>query len=182
MSRPRCRCPILVVVVPSSSSCCRRAVLILSVLSSSCCPRPGVVVLSSSCRRCPSRPIIVPLVPSLSLSSHRCPSRPIVVPLILSSFPHSLFLVVWSLSCSSSPVAPTIHPASSGSQRWGWVLGRFVVVIVLLFLVFWSSSRCRVPRGRPVMVVLVPWYCLCHRRHRGRWPPLFVLEHPRSTL
>ena len=61
------------------------------------------------------------------------------------------------------------------------MLGRFVIVVVLLFLVFWSSSRCRVPRRHPVVVVLVPWYHL-RRRRRGRWPPLFVLEHPRSTL
>ena len=99
-SSPR---PRPVVVVPSLS-CHHRAIL---VLSSSCCPCPVVVMLSSSCHR---RAILV------------------VVPLVLSSFPRSLFLIVWSLSCSSSPVAPTIHPASSGSQRWGLVLGHFIVV------------------------------------------------------
>ena len=141
--------PILVVIVPSSLS-----------LSRPCCRCPLVLVLLSSC--CPRPVVVVPLIPSL--------------------FPCSLFLIVWSLSCSLSPVAPTIHPVSSGSQQWGWVLGCFIVVVVLLFLVFWSSSHCRVPHRRPVVVILVPWYHLCRRHRRGRWPPLFVLEHPRSTL
>ena len=151
MSRPHCRCPVLVVVVPSSLSCRCRGVLVLSSLWH---PRPVIIVASSSCRRCPSRPVVVPSFP----------------------LPCRLVLVLFVVTCSTN---------DPSCEQWlaamGWVLGCFVVVVVLLFLVFWSSSRCRVPRRRPVVVVLVSWYRL-RRRRCGRWPPLFVLEHPRSTL
>ena len=43
---------------------------------------------------------------------------------------------------------------------------------------WWCPSRRRpVMVVLPCVVVLGSWY----RRH-GHWPPLFVLEHPRSTL
>ena len=181
-----CWCPVLLVVVPSSlSSCCHHPVIVLvavliplvipwsSSLASLSSPHPHHV------RCCPLIPGIVPLLCWSLWSPHLClHPRP----------SHALVLVIGSLSCSLSPVAPTVHPVSSGSQQWGWVLGHFVIVIVLLlFLVFWSLSRCRVPHlpipllsppphpaapcfhpassgSQAWLGALCQWWCLSHHR------------------
>ena len=80
--------------------------------------------------------MVVVAVPLSSSSSSSCPRRcrPLVVPVLVllvpstgcgPLLPHLLVLVCWL----SSSVALTVHPASSCSQRWVWVLGRPSLVL-----------------------------------------------------
>ena len=67
--------------------------------------------------------VVVPVVPS----SSSCPGAPCIIRwrvLAMLVVVTPLCLVFWS----SSSVAPTVHRASSCSQRWGWVLGRLSLV------------------------------------------------------
>jgi hypothetical protein len=66
-------------------------------------------------------PVVGDVVPPWCRCHCRCGSPPVVVPLS----PHGCWVVV-SLAASVDPrrpIAPPIHPASSRSQRWKWVLG-----------------------------------------------------------
>jgi hypothetical protein len=141
------------------SSCPGRPALVLVPLSSWFPRRPRclvVPVLVVPVVLVPVVPVPVPVpvvvvvvvLLVVSSSSRRRPSfslpgRPWVVVLFL------VFRSSWS-------VAPTVHPASSGSQRWGWVLGRFVVVVLS-----WSWFLVPVPVRCPLIPVVprrpLPW-------------------------
>ena len=86
--------------------------------------RPLILSLSPCSSPCPAHcPLIIVLVimpPVVVWGRHRPCSRSFVVPLA----PRCLVL-----PCSSSLLAPAVHPASNCSQRWGRVL----------------SAGCRVP-------------------------------------
>ena len=110
-----------------------------------------------------SLPVVSPSLCSVVVilvapSSSSCPGAPCVVRwrvLAMLVVVTPLCLVFWS----SSSVAPTVHRASSCSQRWGWVLGRLSLVCLHCPaagppVLLWSLaplSRCL-----PLAVVPVP--------------------------
>jgi hypothetical protein len=133
-----------------------------------------------------------------------CCSPPVVFPLS----PHGCWVVV-SLVASIDPhrpIAPPIHPASSCSQRWRWVLGRVLVVVVNPPCEQWLAGAGRrwgwgwVARPRrsrccccccccwcscPVVpaVVVSPCCCCCPCRppRSSSFPPLAPTIRPASS-
>ena len=199
-SHSGCCCPVLVVVVPSwlllslSSHRC-------SLIPSSCCRVPSshchpLLTLSPPHEQwltgvVGGAVVVVVAVPLSLSSSSSCPRHccPPIVPVLVLLVPSTgrgtllrclLVLVCW-LSLS---VAPTVHPASSCSQRWVWVLGRpslalfhrctFVVPFAGLTV---STLRAGARSGgvgwllrlpivfRRFVVVSLPFHCRSHKLH-----------------
>ena len=86
-----------------------------------CCGGAGLIPGSSSL-----------VIPSSS-SPHDPPCKQVLAMVVVGAWPPSF--LPWSphFWCTCS------HPASSGSQRWFWVLG---VVVVSIILVGWGQWHC----------------------------------------
>ena len=117
----------------------------------------GWVLFSSPLARC-CRGLGVSWAPSLVMSSPWlwccccCCSPPVVVPLS----PRGCWVVV-SLAASVDPcwpIAPPIHPVSSCSQRWRWVLGHVLVFVPPVVVPFFCGCWCR---WCVIVVILWSW-------------------------
>jgi len=126
--------PPFVVPICWPSPCSHWSVLIIHPLCRLCSAPSSHSIPSHHPWPCPAGPVIPSFPPLWQLGcccagSHRCQSSS--PPLTIVSLPRhwssSPPLAIVSIPCWL--LASTIHPASSGSQGWGWVLGRPLFII-----------------------------------------------------
>ena len=139
-------CQLLLVLVPSSCSLSLHPCALVVPVSLSpgrlhVVPSPplssssSLVSFSPSCPGCPGCPVIL----VIAVSTHNPPHGQ----LLTVVFAGAGSFLLWScwrrlplahvlvLAFLSSSVAPIIHPVSSCSQQWGWVLGHLCWPVVV---------------------------------------------------